>query len=62
MKKSRLTEERIAYALRLAEGRRTVSRRVLSDRQLGRDLLHVGEELRRSGREQAAPAGNARGR
>lgn len=45
MKKSRFTEEQIAYALRLAEGGTPVAD-VPDCRHLGCDVLHVEEEVR----------------
>ena len=49
MKRSRFTEEQIAYALRLAESGTPVVGRLSADRRVGGDVLHLEEEVRRPG-------------
>ena len=62
MKKSRFTEEQIAYALRLADSGTPVTDVCRRNRHLGCHLLYVEEEVRRTWRERVAQAQAARGR
>ena len=62
MKKSKFTEEQIAYALRQVESGTPAGRRLPAARRQRSDLLHLEEEVRAPGRQRAAAAAVARGR
>lgn len=56
MKKSRFSEEQIAYALRMAVGGTPIVDVCRPDRQLRGHALHVEVEMQRAGRERVTPA------
>ena len=62
MKKSKFTEEQIAYALRQVEERHAAGRRLPAARRQRSHVLHLEEEIRAPGRQRAAAAAVARGR
>ena len=62
MKKSKFTEEQIAYALRQVEGGSPARRRLPAAGRQRSHLLHLEEEVRAPGRQRAAAAALARGR
>ena len=62
MKKSKFSEEQIAYALRQAESGHGGRRRLPAARRQRSDVLRLEEEVRAPGRERAAPRPSARGR
>ena len=62
MKKSKFTEEQIAYALRQVESGTAARRRLPAARRQRGHLLHLEEEIRPPGRQRAAAAAIARGR
>ena len=62
MKRSKFTEEQIAYALRQVEAGTPAGRRLPAARRQRSHVLHLEEEVRAPGRERAAPAAAARGR
>ena len=62
MKKSKFTEEQIAYALRQVESGTPAGRRLPAARRQRSHLLHLEEEVRAPGRQRAAAAAIARGR
>ena len=56
MKKSKFSEEQIAYALRQVESGTPAGRRLPAARRQRSDVLHLEEEIRAPGRQRAAPA------
>ena len=62
MKKSKFTEEQIAYALRQVESGTPAGRCLPAAGRQRSDVLHLEEEVRAPGRERAAAAAIARGR
>ena len=51
MKKSKFSEEQMAYALRQVESGDAAGRRLPADRGQRSDLLHLEEEVRPPGRQ-----------
>jgi len=62
MKKSKFSEEQIAYALRQVEGGTPAGRRLPTARGQRSHVLHLEEEVRALGRQRAPPTAIARGR
>ena len=62
MKRARFSEEQIIAILKEAEAGAKVDGAVSAARDLGRDVLHLAEQVRRSGGIGDAPAAPARGR
>ena len=62
MKKSKFTEEQIAYALRQVESGTPAGRRLPAAGRQRSHVLHLEEEVRAPGRQRAAAAALARGR